>query len=63
MVAVRPAVLDDVPQIAAVHVAGWQIGYQGLLPQQVLDDLTAAQRLTRWTATLHLAHRANLILG
>lgn len=52
---VRPAMLDDVAQIAKVHVLGWQIGYRGLLPQPVLDQLTAANRIARWTATVQTA--------
>ncbi len=52
---VRPAAFADVPQIAEVHVAGWQIGYRGLLPQPLLDSLTAADRLPRWAATLQQA--------
>jgi GNAT superfamily N-acetyltransferase len=36
-------------------VLGWQVGYRGLLPQQVLDELTAAERLPRWTAAVGTA--------
>jgi hypothetical protein len=52
---VRRAVLDDVAQIAALHVLAWQIGYQGLLPQPVLDGLRPEQWVPRWTATVRQA--------
>ncbi len=57
---VRPATFGDVAQIAAVHVAGWQVGYRGLLPQSFLDGLTTAERLSRWSATVHGAARPGL---
>lgn len=44
--------LDDVEQIAEVHVLGWQQGYRGLLPQPVLDELRPNQRVARWTETV-----------
>jgi GNAT superfamily N-acetyltransferase len=52
---VRPATTADVPQIAEVHVLGWQAGYRGLLPQPLLDGLDPAQRVPRWTATVQQA--------
>jgi GNAT superfamily N-acetyltransferase len=52
---IRPAVPADVPGIAEVHVLGWQLGYRGLLPQDVLDALRPAQRVPRWTATIERA--------
>ncbi len=52
---VREAVPADVPAITEIHVQGWQLGYRGLLPQDVLDDLAPAQRVPRWTATIERA--------
>jgi len=49
---VRPAAFGDVAQIVEVHVAGWHVGYRGLLPQAFLDGLTAADRLSRWPARI-----------
>ncbi|HKE65152.1 MAG TPA: GNAT family N-acetyltransferase [Micromonosporaceae bacterium] len=48
MTSVRPAVVDDVPAIAAVHVRTWQTAYEGLLPQTVLDGLDVAERAAMW---------------
>ncbi|MGY1723338.1 N-acetyltransferase family protein [Blastococcus sp. SYSU DS0533] len=51
--AVRPARVDDVAQMARVNVQCWQETYRGLLPDAVLDDpgfLAARERF--WTAAL-----------
>jgi GNAT superfamily N-acetyltransferase len=54
-VLIRPAVIGDVPRLAEVHVRGWQSGYRGLLPQDLLDGLDPVQREPRWRATLQQA--------
>jgi GNAT superfamily N-acetyltransferase len=38
--------------IARVHVAGWQVGYAGLLPQVYLDGLSVEGRAQRWAAII-----------
>jgi GNAT superfamily N-acetyltransferase len=50
--AVRPAEPEDALGIARVHVAGWQAGYAGLLPQGYLDGLSVEGRRQRWAAIL-----------
>jgi GNAT superfamily N-acetyltransferase len=50
--AVRVADLEDAAGIARVHVAGWQAGYAGLLPQGYLDGLSVDERAGRWAAIL-----------
>jgi GNAT superfamily N-acetyltransferase len=45
---VRSATPEDAPAIARVHVASWQAGYRGILPDEVLDDLSVAERSERW---------------
>lgn len=52
---VRRATATDVEQIAEVHVASWQAGYRGLLPQPLLDGLHPSQRIPRWTTTVQQA--------
>ena len=37
---IRPARLEDVPEITVFHVRSWQAAYRGLLPQAYLDGLT-----------------------
>lgn len=45
---VRTAIPADAEAIAAVHVRSWQAGYRGLMPDQLLDGLSAAERVPRW---------------
>lgn len=45
---IRAARMEDVPQIAAVHVRSWQAAYRGLLPQAYLDGLDPGQRIGQW---------------
>jgi GNAT superfamily N-acetyltransferase len=45
---IRPAVVEDAPQIAGVHVRSWQGVYRGLMPQEYLDGLDPAQRTEMW---------------
>ena len=43
-VQVRRAVPEDAAPTVAVHVRAWQVAYRGLMPDQVLDGLSVAQR-------------------
>ena len=47
---IRPAVLEDVTQIAAVHILGWQDEYRDLLPRAVLNRLSEPDPMSRWYA-------------
>jgi GNAT superfamily N-acetyltransferase len=49
---VRPAEPEDALGIARVHVAGWQAGYAGLLPQGYLDGLSVEGRAQRWAGII-----------
>jgi GNAT superfamily N-acetyltransferase len=51
-VLVREAQVDDALGIAQAHVAGWQAGYAGLLPQEYLDALSVEQRAQRWATII-----------
>jgi GNAT superfamily N-acetyltransferase len=46
--AIRPATPSDVRTIARIHVDGWRSTYQDVLPQDVLDALTYADRERTW---------------
>ena len=52
---IRPARLEDVPEIAVVHVRSWQAAYRGLLPQAYLDGLDPSQRTGQWEQILSAA--------
>jgi GNAT superfamily N-acetyltransferase len=50
---VRPALVEDVAQMARVNVRCWQETYRGLMPDAVLDDPGfPAARERFWTAAL-----------
>jgi GNAT superfamily N-acetyltransferase len=50
---VRPAQVQDIAQMARVHVRCWQETYRGLIPDAVLDDPSfPAARERMWTAAL-----------
>jgi len=44
----RDAVIGDAPEIARVHVASWRVAYRGMIPDEVLDGLSVAERTERW---------------
>ena len=46
-VRVQRATLDDVPDVARIHVRSWQRAYRGQMPDSVLDSLDVEQRATR----------------
>jgi ribosomal protein S18 acetylase RimI-like enzyme len=52
---IRPARMEDVPEIAVVHVRSWQAAYRGLLPQAYLDGLDPGQRTGQWELSLSAA--------
>lgn len=63
---VRPARLEDASQIAVIHVKSWQAAYRGLLPQEFLDRLDPAQRVSGWKRVLESAEpllSATLVIG
>jgi GNAT superfamily N-acetyltransferase len=55
---IRFARMQDVPQIAAVHVRSWQAAYRGLLPQAYLDGLDPGQRIRQWERSVSAADRS-----
>jgi RimJ/RimL family protein N-acetyltransferase len=51
-VPVRSARIEDVAEIAEIHVRSWQSAYAGLIPQSYLESLTPAQREPGWTRAI-----------
>ncbi|MAT97505.1 MAG: GNAT family N-acetyltransferase [Anaerolineaceae bacterium] len=49
---IRMATVDDVEQIAAVHVQSWQGAYRGLLPDDFLANLSVERRIEQWQRVL-----------
>jgi GNAT superfamily N-acetyltransferase len=45
---VRPATEDDAGPIGDVHVRSWRAAYAGIVPQPILDGLSAERRAEYW---------------
>lgn len=58
----RPATVDDARGIAAVHVRSWQEAYRGLMPQEVLDGLSIAERAANWARIIAETSRGSRTL-
>ncbi|MGI8712830.1 MAG: GNAT family N-acetyltransferase [Solirubrobacteraceae bacterium] len=66
---IREATADDAPGLAGVHVRSWQVGYLGIVPDEVLDGLSVATRERQWRewieqgTWIRVACRDGLIVG
>lgn len=49
MVSIRTATSNDTNNVAHVHVRSWQVGYRGLIPEDVLGRMKAEDRAARYT--------------
>jgi GNAT superfamily N-acetyltransferase len=52
MQAIRPAMPEDAPAIARVHVESWRTTYRGIFPQGLLDGLSIEDRARSWNDAL-----------
>jgi len=50
---IRTATLEDIKDIATIHVITWQVAYKGLIPQSYLDNLSIAKREQAWSNILN----------
>lgn len=48
----RKADSEDVEAIAEIHVRSWQAAYRGVLPGELLDGLSVAERVKSWREIL-----------
>jgi GNAT superfamily N-acetyltransferase len=51
-ISVRRATADDAAAIAAVHVAGWEGAYRGLVPDAWFEERTLENRTSMWRRVL-----------
>lgn len=51
-VTVRPAGPDDAAALGVLHVRSWQVGYAGLIDDELLASLDVAERAERWRGRL-----------
>lgn len=49
---IRRATLEDVPGIARVHVDSWRTSYRGIVPDEILANLSVEQREQLWQSAL-----------
>jgi len=54
---VRRADSEDVEAIAEIHVCSWQAAYRGVLPDELLDGLSVAERARSWREILAAGER------
>ena len=59
---VRGATQEDIPDIARVHVQAWRETYTGLIPQEVLDNLSVEKREIGWRSALRERSAASLLV-
>lgn len=54
---VRPAVPEDVPSLANIHISSWRSTYRGLLPDELLENLSVENRETMWQQQVAIVRR------
>jgi GNAT superfamily N-acetyltransferase len=60
---IRPAAADDTRALAEVHVAAWQAGYRGLMPDDYLSQLSIDEREEMWRTILAGDESTVLVAG
>ena len=58
---IRTATLEDVKDIATIHVNAWQIAYKGLIPQSYLNNLSIPKREQTWQDILNSAKTHTIV--
>lgn len=58
---VRRALPEDAERLARIHVASWREAYRGLLPDELLDQLTVARRERQWRHLLGRTEGSTLL--
>jgi L-amino acid N-acyltransferase YncA len=54
---IRRATPADAAIVAGIHVRGWQWGYRGILPAELLASLSVTEREAMWRKQLDPAYR------
>lgn len=58
---IRTATLEDVKDIATIHVLAWQAAYKGLIPQSYLNNLSIAKREQAWQNILNNSKKNTIV--
>jgi ribosomal protein S18 acetylase RimI-like enzyme len=59
---IGPALPEDAPEVAALHVLSWQLAYEGIVPADYLASLSVEARTQRWRQALQ-ADSSALVLA
>jgi GNAT superfamily N-acetyltransferase len=59
---IRNATVADAHGLAVVHVRSWQEAYRGLMPDEVLDNLSIAEREANWARFMADSERSTRTL-
>jgi ribosomal protein S18 acetylase RimI-like enzyme len=59
---IRAATLDDAEAIARNHQAAWQVGYRGIIADDLLDGLDLGARIERWRTTIEANDPGDAVL-
>ena len=59
---IRTATLQDVEQIAQVHVSSWKMTYRGLLSESFLENVTPESRYILWKNNINDPNKIVLVL-
>jgi ribosomal protein S18 acetylase RimI-like enzyme len=57
----RLARIEDAETIATIHVRGWQVAYEGIVPAQYLASLSAQERANLWRRVISEQHSTVLL--
>jgi len=49
---VRPAVMEDAPDVAKIHVATWKATYKGIVADDFLENLSVEKRQAYWQSAI-----------
>lgn len=52
---IRRATPDEAPAIADLSVRAWRAAYRGIVPDEVLDQLSVERRATGWRNAIERA--------
>ncbi|MES1022734.1 GNAT family N-acetyltransferase [Gloeocapsa sp. BRSZ] len=58
---IREAAISDVNTLAQIHVASWRTSYRGIMPDDLLDNLSVNEFEQIWYNNLHNNDRVNLV--
>lgn len=62
MISIRYADLNDSKTMALIHIVSWQYAYKGIIPNQILDNLSLEKRKMSFEHTLSNTKEENILI-